>query len=438
MWRQDTISSLPEHCVRCVDVVACIVAGSSDGGQPESARARPRTSTRVGHGSRRDRTPSPATGTRFGRLFDRLSGQVGQGGIRLALVMRVVPLTQAVVTLCLGLGVYQRYWLGVTALFVAAGWSALLASLAWRRNCPGWMYAGDWLVALAVLGVVAVSVPAPLLTTSFYWAASFAAAVALMLGVGLSTGRACLGLVGLVAGYGVLVWSRASVAAVPVAAGTAMGMVVYCGSGVVIARYLRGFAGTVSAVSAAAAEREAALGMRRARVEEFGRLHDEAVQVLERVAVGDTDPRTLRPYAARSAARLRGHIGGGDDSADAGLQDLAAGFAAFGLDVRVERVEPVPTVSSRTNAVVFGAVTEALHNVAKHAGTDRAWIRVKPCGDGVEITVADHGAGFDVTAVRHGFGLANSIRRRVHDIGGRVEVTSEQGTGTAVTMWLPR
>jgi hypothetical protein len=206
--------------------------------------------------------------TKLGSLFDRLSGQVGRGGVRLSLMMRAVALIQAVFTLAMGFDVYRRLWLGVTVLVVAIGWSAVLTSSAWGRRCPPWMYASDCVVALVVLGALAAAVPA----------ASLAATVAMMLGFGFSPGRAGVGLAVLVIGYGVPVWWGQGFAVLPLAAGTAIGMVVYCGCGVVIARYLRGLADTVSAVTVTAAEHVAALGRRRVRVEEFSRLHDEAVQ----------------------------------------------------------------------------------------------------------------------------------------------------------------
>jgi len=60
----------------------------------------------------------------------------------------------------------------------------------------------------------------------------------------------------------------------------------------------------------------------------------------------------------------------------------------------------------------------------------------------LRITVVDDGVGFDTSRIspgskrNKGFGLF-SIRERLHQIGGHIDIESEQGQGTQVTLTAP-
>ena len=95
---------------------------------------------------------------------------------------------------------------------------------------------------------------------------------------------------------------------------------------------------------------------------------------------------------------------------------------------------------------LVGAVREALVNAAKHSGSDTvaAYVEVAEAdddGDGgpsVSAFIRDRGKGFVPAAVPGGRrGIADSIRARVHRVGGRVEVSSEPGEGTEVHVVVP-
>jgi signal transduction histidine kinase len=80
---------------------------------------------------------------------------------------------------------------------------------------------------------------------------------------------------------------------------------------------------------------------------------------------------------------------------------------------------------------------EALANVVKHAGASSATIRIAARDDTVLIEVADDGRGFNPAAVgREHFGL-RSMRGRVADLEGRLEVTSSPGRGTVLRVEVP-
>jgi len=91
------------------------------------------------------------------------------------------------------------------------------------------------------------------------------------------------------------------------------------------------------------------------------------------------------------------------------------------------------------SAALFQAVRELLFNVVKHAQAEKAQVSVRRDGDDIRIIVEDWGVGFALSvlglngAKRVGFGLFN-IRERLHYLGGRVEVESQPGKGTRVTL----
>lgn len=88
----------------------------------------------------------------------------------------------------------------------------------------------------------------------------------------------------------------------------------------------------------------------------------------------------------------------------------------------------------RTDVVALRCVQEALHNVEKHAQATHVLVVAELNGHAARIVVADDGHGFDADGPT-GFGLA-SMRRRVGDEGGTVEVRSGSG-GTTLTVEIP-
>jgi signal transduction histidine kinase len=362
--------------------------------------------------------------------------------VRLALLMRTVPLLQAVATIALGFSAYSRPWLSVAAAGVCLAWSGWLAVRAWPTGrCTARSCVADAGIAVLALIAVGAAMAPQSLTTSFYWAVSYAAAVALMLGLSLPARAGASGLAGIIGAYFLMVGLRAGPHALPAAAGNAAGSVAYFGFGALAAWYARRLAAVATQAEEDALGRQALLGVQQARLEEFGRLHDEAVQVLERVTVtAAADAAPVRDYAARAARHLRAaiedHRPGGGSVAEA-LASVAAGFTALRFDVTVDCATPLPDPGLRATGKLAAAVTEALNNACKHSGAAHAWVRAAPARGGIEVSVGDRGAGFPAGPGHDGFGIANCIRRRLVEAGGSVEFISAPGAGTVVRMWLP-
>ena len=90
------------------------------------------------------------------------------------------------------------------------------------------------------------------------------------------------------------------------------------------------------------------------------------------------------------------------------------------------------------------AVQACLQNVARHAGPGvGTWVLVEDEPEAVTVTVRDDGVGFEpgrlARAEQEGrLGMARSIRGRIEDAGGSVEVWSAPGQGTEVELRVPR
>ena len=90
----------------------------------------------------------------------------------------------------------------------------------------------------------------------------------------------------------------------------------------------------------------------------------------------------------------------------------------------------------------YRSVRELLRNVVKHAAARSAAVTARVRTGNYEIEVLDDGRGFDVErALSHaegtGFGLF-SVRERLRHLGGRLMIHSTIGSGSRVTMRLPR
>ncbi|THJ22536.1 MAG: PAS domain S-box protein [Nitrospira sp. CG24E] len=87
---------------------------------------------------------------------------------------------------------------------------------------------------------------------------------------------------------------------------------------------------------------------------------------------------------------------------------------------------------------LFRITQELLTNIVRHSKSTTATITLS-CTDGlIYLTAQDDGQGFkvDSLSLKRRFGL-RGVRERAELLGGKVEIQSEQGQGTAVTVSIP-
>lgn len=123
-----------------------------------------------------------------------------------------------------------------------------------------------------------------------------------------------------------------------------------------------------------------------------------------------------------------------DDEVDLGgalrsLRDVIS-RPAIHLDLPPE----LPVRNSAVAQVALRAAQEIVTNTVRHAGAKNLWIRVALRDSLIEIEARDDGAG--VPAVHFGNGL-RGLKERVEGTGGRLDVSSIQGSGFTVNVALP-
>lgn len=95
-------------------------------------------------------------------------------------------------------------------------------------------------------------------------------------------------------------------------------------------------------------------------------------------------------------------------------------------------------IPSGTSLCLFRIAQEALRNVQKHSGSCEAFVELEGDGEEVTMIIADSGVGFDSDdpAFKAGLGL-RSMRERLRQVGGSIEIESGQGAGTTLRIHAP-
>jgi signal transduction histidine kinase len=158
-------------------------------------------------------------------------------------------------------------------------------------------------------------------------------------------------------------------------------------------------------------------------IEHSGR---EALEELRRMLgllVEDRASETGERHAAPGLARL---------------EELLDATRAAGVQVAIE-VEGEPgRLQDVADLSAYRIVQESLTNVVRHAGTDRALVRLRWRADELELLIRDHGRGLTVLDLpSSGRGLVG-MRERVTMLGGTLRAAPHREGGFEVCATLPR
>lgn len=89
--------------------------------------------------------------------------------------------------------------------------------------------------------------------------------------------------------------------------------------------------------------------------------------------------------------------------------------------------------------LVFRILQEILNNIIKHAFATEIKIKLDCRNSYLQLLVEDNGIGFSTDAVpgkQEGMGLHN-IRKRAELMDGAIDIVSQPGTGTCITLKIP-
>ena len=107
-----------------------------------------------------------------------------------------------------------------------------------------------------------------------------------------------------------------------------------------------------------------------------------------------------------------------------------------GIKADVETSGLFDHVGSDEEIAVYRFAQEALSNVAQHADASSVAVKLSANGHGVALSVRDDGRGFDPGSENEGIGL-KGMAERARLVGGKLEVRSQPGAGTALTLRVP-
>jgi len=109
----------------------------------------------------------------------------------------------------------------------------------------------------------------------------------------------------------------------------------------------------------------------------------------------------------------------------------------LGIAVTYERTGTLTPVDSTIAIQVYRVLQEALNNVARHAGADRAWVRLRYLETTLELEVEDHGKGIAPAETgARGLGLV-AMRERAELVDGRIEFLRPEPGGLLVRLVVP-
>ena len=111
-----------------------------------------------------------------------------------------------------------------------------------------------------------------------------------------------------------------------------------------------------------------------------------------------------------------------------------------GITVKVQADRSARLLNDEIRVILFQTVRELLANVVKHASAKNIRIFIAREDTTLQVKIEDDGLGMGISADAAsgplGFGFF-SIGERLKYLGGHLEVLSEPGWGTRVTLQVP-
>lgn len=113
--------------------------------------------------------------------------------------------------------------------------------------------------------------------------------------------------------------------------------------------------------------------------------------------------------------------------------------AQTGISVNLTHRGLDDRVPAHVEAAAYRIVQEALTNVARHAETDQADVRIWATPQELGVQIEDQGVGFELAHVEHARRSSgiSGMRERAANCGGNLEIETTPGQGTCLTVEFP-
>jgi PAS domain S-box-containing protein len=123
----------------------------------------------------------------------------------------------------------------------------------------------------------------------------------------------------------------------------------------------------------------------------------------------------------------------------AGLEAFCKEFAEQqGMQVDFAHENVRRSVPADAALCMFRITQEAVRNIKKHSGANRAEVRLEQLDERLHLSVSDCGRGFNSNKppAERGIGI-HSMEERLRLLGGKLEIQSRPMEGTRIDAWLP-
>ncbi|MFV5685233.1 ATP-binding protein [Flavobacterium sp. GB2R13] len=102
-------------------------------------------------------------------------------------------------------------------------------------------------------------------------------------------------------------------------------------------------------------------------------------------------------------------------------------------------IDPAIKWELLSNAIkinLYRIIQESLQNINKYANANTIKVELKKNGDDLFLSINDDGVGFNVNKAKRGIGIQN-IQSRTNECNGTVDIKSNKGEGTTITITVP-
>ena len=117
------------------------------------------------------------------------------------------------------------------------------------------------------------------------------------------------------------------------------------------------------------------------------------------------------------------------------IEDLSARTEMLGINCQTE-IHNLDVKDEDERLAIYRIVQELVNNVIKHASAKNLLIQLIQSDHGLHILIEDDGQGFQTTVESNGRGLKN-IKSRVELLKGEIEIESDEGSGTSISINVP-
>ena len=108
-----------------------------------------------------------------------------------------------------------------------------------------------------------------------------------------------------------------------------------------------------------------------------------------------------------------------------------------GIECQVELPRENPPLNAEQSTAIFRIVQEALTNVIRHASATLVSISINSSGGNFLLSIRDNGKGVPERKLKFGSLGIWSMQERARLAGGRFDIVSVEGRGTAITVQIP-